>query len=59
MLSLNFFYINKDAAKNASVTAQYKKKIIGFLRFAAGIIKWGLAIHLYHVKSKIIKPKRI
>ena len=22
-------------------------------------MKWGLAVHLYHCKSKIVKPKRI
>ena len=39
-------WFNEKAAANASVAA-------------AGIMKWGLAIHLYHCKSKIVKPKRI
>lgn len=39
-------WFNVATAANASVSA-------------AGIMKWGLAVHLYHCKSKIVKPKRI
>lgn len=39
-------WFNAPTAANASVAA-------------AGIMKWGLAVHLYHTKSKIVKPKRI
>jgi len=45
-LSRSEEWFNSATAANASVAA-------------AGIMKWGLAVHLYHVKSKIVKPKRI
>ena len=39
-------FFNEKAASNASKAAN-------------GLLKWALAIYEYHMKSKIVKPKKI